>query len=186
MPVTTVDPITALVAMDLQQGIVALPTAHPTADIIEHTNVLIAAFRRHGSPVVLVNVNGAAPGHNEQPHSSQDRPADWAELAPQLDQQLGDLRFTKQTWRAFSGTDLHACLKQLGVTQVVLAGIVTSMGVESTARQAHELGYNVTLAVDSMTDMSASAHHNSVARIFPKLGETGSSHELVERLNAGR
>lgn len=186
MAITTIDPHPALVVIDLQKGIVGYATAHPTADIIKHTKVLIDAFCSHGLPVVLVNVNAGAPGRTEQPRSSEDRPADWAELVPELDHQANAVRITKQTWGAFTGTDLHAQLKQLGVTQIVLAGIATSMGVESTARQAHELGYNVTLAVDAMTDMNADAHHNSVSRIFPRLGETGSSQEILKRLNAGR
>jgi nicotinamidase-related amidase len=93
---------------------------------------------------------------------------------------------TKQTWGAFMNTDLDAYLKGLGVTQVVVAGIATSAGVESTARQAHEHGFNVTLAVDAMTDMSADAHFNSVTRIFARLGETGTTAEIVELLETRR
>ena len=74
---------------------------------------------------------------------------------------------TKQTWGAFTGTDLATHLRGLGVTQVVLAGVATSIGVESTARQAYELGFNVALVVDAMTDMNPDAHTNSVTRIFP-------------------
>ncbi len=69
------------------------------------------------------------------------------------------------------------------MTQVVLCGIATSAGVESTARQAHELGYHVTLAVDAMTDRSPEAHANSVARIFPRLGETGTAAEIIALLD---
>jgi nicotinamidase-related amidase len=83
---------------------------------------------------------------------------------------------------AFTNTDLEARLKGLGVTQVVLAGVATSIGVESTARHAYELGFNVTLAIDAMTDLSLEAHDNSVARIFPRLGETGSTQEIVDLL----
>ena len=90
---------------------------------------------------------------------------------------------TKQTWGAFTGTDLEAHLRGLGVTQVVLAGVATSIGVESTARQAYELGFNVTLATDAMTDRDAEAHANSVTRIFPKLGETGTAQEVVDLLD---
>lgn len=186
MTTSTLDADTALVVIDLQKGLVDYPMTHPAADIVRRTNALIEAFRRRHLPVVLVNVNGAAAGRNEQRNSRQERAEDWAELVPELDQQVGDIRITKQTWGAFTGTGLHQLLKQLGVTQIVLAGIATSMGVESSARQAHELGYNVTLAVDAMTDMSAPAHENSVCRIFPKLGETGTHQEILERLNAGR
>ena len=62
---------------------------------------------------------------------------------------------------------------------VLIGGVATSIGVESTARQAHELGFNVTLAVDAMTDMHADAHHHSVTRIFPRLGETGSTQGII-------
>ena len=73
-------------------------------------------------------------------------------------------------------------LKRNGVTQVVCCGIATSAGVESTARFAQELGYNVTLAIDAMTDMSMDAHENSVKRIFPRLGETGTATEIIALL----
>ena len=74
-------------------------------------------------------------------------------------------------------------MKKLGVTQVVIAGIATSIGVESTARYAYELGFNVTLAVDAMTDMNLDAHTNSVTRIFPRLGETGTTQEIIDLLD---
>jgi nicotinamidase-related amidase len=90
---------------------------------------------------------------------------------------------TKRTRGAFTNPDLEDHLKALGVTQVVLAGIATSSGVESTARQAYELGFNVTLAIDAMTDGSAESHEYSLKRIFPKLGETGSTQEVVEWLD---
>jgi nicotinamidase-related amidase len=85
---------------------------------------------------------------------------------------------------AFTGTDLEEYLRGADVTQVVVAGIATSAGVESTARQAHELGFNVALAVDAMTDLDADAHNNSVARIFPRLGETGTTQQLIGLLDA--
>ena len=57
------------------------------------------------------------------------------------------------------------------------------MGVESTARAAHEHGYHVTLATDAMADMSAETHRNSVERIFPRLGETGTTDEILALLD---
>lgn len=185
MIATALDPHTALVVIDLQNGIVAYPTAHPTSDVVARAGVLAEAFRRHALPVVLVNVTGGAPGRTEQPRSAG-RPAGWADLVPELNRHPQDHAVTKRTWGAFTGTGLDAYLKAQGVTQIVLAGIATSIGVESTARQAHELGYHVTLAVDAMTDMSAEAHANSVARIFPRLGETGSTGEIVDLLDTRR
>jgi nicotinamidase-related amidase len=183
MTVTTLDPKTALIVIDLQKGLVGFPTVHPIAGILASATVLTAAFRRRGLPVVLVNVTGGAPGRTERSHSLGSLPPDWADLVPELNAQPDDLLITKKTWGAFTNTDLEARLKGLGVTQVVLAGVATSIGVESTARYAYELGFNVTLAVDAMTDLNLEAHDNSVARIFPRLGETGSTREIVELLD---
>ena len=91
---------------------------------------------------------------------------------------------TKRTWGAFTNTDLETYLKRSGVTQVVIAGVATSAGVESTARHGHELGFNVALAVDAMTDLSADAHHNSITRIFPRLGEAGTTQQIIDLLEA--
>jgi nicotinamidase-related amidase len=183
MTVTTLDPKTALIVIDLQKGIVGYPTVHPIGGVLASATVLTTAFRRRGLPVVLVNVTGIAPGRNERSHSLEGMPADWADLVPELNAQPDDLLITKKTWGAFTNTDLEAQLKTRGVTQVVLAGVATSIGVESTARYASELGFNVTLALDAMTDMSLEAHDNSVARIFPRLGETGSTKEIVDLLD---
>jgi nicotinamidase-related amidase len=93
---------------------------------------------------------------------------------------------TKIRWGAFQGTSLDAHLRDLGVTQVVLAGVATSIGVESTARAAHEHGYHVVLATDAMTDTSPDAHANSIERIFPRLGETATTSEVLEMLDKTR
>lgn len=182
MSLTTLDPKTALIVIDLQKGIVAFPSAHPMAEVVKHASSLAEAFRRHGLPVVLVNVAGGAPGRAEQTRSLRDLPADWTELVPELNRQPSDHTVTKKTWGAFTNTDLDAYLKKQSVTQVVIAGVATSVGVESTARYAHELGFNVTLATDAMTDMSADAHANSITRIFPRLGETGATQEIIALL----
>lgn len=183
MAVTTLDPQTALVVIDLQKGILALPTAHPTGPIVEQACALLEAFRRHRLPVVLVNVAGGAPGRTEQPRHTGGFPADWADLVPELNQQPEDHLVTKHTWGAFTNTDLEQYLKSKGATQVVIVGVATSIGVESTARYAYELGFNVTLAVDAMTDLNADAHHNAITRMFPRLGETGTTREIIDLLD---
>ena len=183
MAVTTLDPKTALIVIDLQKGIVGLPTAHPIEGVLKQASALATAFRQHGLPVVLVNVDGRAPGRAEQSRNLGELPADWAELVPELNQQADDHTVTKRTWGAFTSTDLGEYLKKLSVTQVVIVGVATSAGVESTARHAHEHGFNVTLAVDAMTDMNPDAHINSVTRIFPRLGETGTTREIIDHLD---
>lgn len=186
MTISTLDAHSALIVIDLQKGIVGYPTVHPMGNVIENARALVDAFRRHDLPVVLVNVTGGAPGRTEQSRPAGERPADWAEFIPELDRQPSDHVVTKQTWGAFSHTGLEAYLKGLGVTQVVVLGVATSIGVESTARQAHECGFHVTLAVDAMTDMNPDAHANSVERIFPRLGETGSAGAIVDLLDRSR
>lgn len=175
--------------IDLQKGIVSTPAVHPIADVVARSAQLAAAFRSHGLPVVLVNVTGRAPGRTDAGRAAPAAAApapDWAELVAELDAQPEDLRVTKQRWGAFHGTTLDAQLRRLGVTQIVLAGVATSVGVETTARAAYEHDYEVVLATDAMTDRSAEAHANSVERIFPKLGETTTTAELLAALDGGR
>jgi nicotinamidase-related amidase len=183
MPVTVLDSNTALVVIDLQKGLSGLPTVHSFDGVVDRAGDLAAAFRQRNLQVVLVNVSGGAPGRVEQKRSPGDVPRDWTELLPQLNRQPQDHIVTKRTWGAFTNTDLEVYLRDRDVTQIVLAGVATSIGVESTARTAHEFGFNVTLAVDAMTDRSAEAHENSVTRIFPRLGETGTSEEIIALLD---
>jgi nicotinamidase-related amidase len=182
--VTIIDPKIALVVIDLQQAIVALPSIHPIADVVARATALAAAFRRHRLPVVLVNVDAGAPGRTERASRLGERPAGWTDLVAELNRQPDDHLVTKRTWGAFTNTDLDAHLKDIGVTQVVITGVATSAGVESTARHAHEFGFNVVLAVDAMTDMNGDAHHNSVAHVFPRLGETGTTREIIDLLDS--
>lgn len=182
MPVTTIDDKTALIVVDLQKGIVNLPTVHPIAGVIERSCALINAFRQHGLPVVLVNVAGGAPGRTEQPPRVATLPEGFSDLIPELNKQPGDILVTKLTWGAFPSTNLESQLKAKGVTQVVVVGVATGTGVEATARQAYELGFNVTLAVDAMTDMRAEAHAYSLSHVFPRLGETGTTQEIIDLL----
>ncbi|MDD2796195.1 cysteine hydrolase family protein [Acidocella sp.] len=182
MALTTLDPNTALIIVDLQKGIINLPAIHPIGGIIERARALADAFRAHDLPVVLVNVTGGAPGRTEQPRPAGLRPEGWTDLIPELNQQPGDIVVTKQNWGAFARTGLEARLKALGVTQVVIAGVATATGVEATARQAYEQGFNVTLAIDAMTDRRPEAHVYSIANVFPRLGETGTAQNIIDLL----
>jgi nicotinamidase-related amidase len=186
MALTKLDDNSALIVIDLQKGITGLPTVHPASEIIDRSAELARAFRERGLPVVLVNVSGRAPGRTDAGNPTFTFPADWVELVPELEQHLGDHTVTKQRWGAFLGTDLDEYLRQRGVTQVVLTGIATSAGVESTARSAYDLGYSVTLVVDAMTDRDADAHRHSVEKIFPRLGETAKSGDLLKLLKEAR
>jgi nicotinamidase-related amidase len=185
------DPASALILVDLQKAIAAFPAVHPVGEVVANAARLAVAFRAHGLPVVLVTVAGRAPGRTEQaramaaagiapPAPSADGMDPFEELAPTD----GDIRVVKRTWGAFTGTDLDEQLRARDVTQVVIVGIATSMGVESTARQAHELGYHVTLATDAMTDRAPQTHDHRVDVLFPAIGETGTTDEVLALLAA--
>lgn len=183
MALTAIDAKTALIVVDLQKGIIGSPFIHPIGPVVDRTVELIDAFRKHRLPVVLVNVAGVAPGRTEQ----QRRHAgllseDFTDFIPQIDRQPDDIVVTKLTWGAFASTDLDRQLKSRGVTQVVITGVATGTGVESTARQAYEQGFNVTLAIDAMTDARAEAHEYTINQIFPRLGETGTAHDVMQLL----
>jgi nicotinamidase-related amidase len=183
MPLTALDPVTALIVIDLQKGLAGYPTVHPFPAIVSQARKLIDAFRAESLPVVLVNVVGRAPGRTEQGSpANQTFPEGWADLLPELGQQPSDLTITKRSWGALATTDLEAQLKAKGVTQVVVIGVSTSVGVEATARQAYEAGFNVTLALDAMTDTSEEAHEYSVRKTFPRLSETGTTQEILSLL----
>jgi nicotinamidase-related amidase len=186
MTITSLDPNTALIVIDLQKGLLAYPTTQPISEIIGRAGALADAFRRLGLPVVLVNVAGGAPGRTEQARPRGEFPSGWTDLVPELNQQSQDHLVTKRTWGAFANTGLEAYLKARDVTEVVIAGVSTSIGVESTAREAYACGFNVMLAIDAMIDTSAEAHLNSVTRIFPKLGETGATGEIIALLDGAR
>jgi nicotinamidase-related amidase len=188
MTLTTIDPTVALVVIDLQKGIVSAHADAPVTAAVKQATFLAAEFRRHGLPVVLVNVTGRAPGRTEAGWSGGGTalPAGWADLIDELDVQPTDHLITKRRRSAFHDTGLDTLLRDLGVTQVVLAGISTSSGVESTARSACDYGYHVVLATDAMSDPDADAHRHSVERIFPKLGETTTSAEAVDMIEATR
>lgn len=183
MALTKLDTKSALIIIDLQNGIVAFPTVHLASQIVRRAADLAAAFRARDLPVILVNVNAVPPGRTEQRRLNLDAlPTGWADLVPELNQQPQDHIVTKRTAGAFMHTGLHDYLRAAGVTQVVIAGISTSMGVESTARQAFELGFNVTLVTDAMTDMDLVTHQHAVTQIFPRLGETGTAGDVIDLL----
>jgi nicotinamidase-related amidase len=182
MPLTKLDTTAALVVIDLQKGIVSLPTVHPASEIIGRTAHLARAFRERGLPVVLVNATGRAPGRTDAGAPKFSFPADWTELVPELQQHADDYIVSKQRWGAFIGTSLDEYLRRRGVTQIFLTGIATSVGVESTARSAYDHGYNVVLVVDAMTDRSEEAHRHSIEKIFPRLGETDATDNVLKLL----
>jgi nicotinamidase-related amidase len=184
----TLDPVTtALVLIDLQKGIVGRPLApHSGPDVLKTAIELAQRFRRAGAPVILVNV-GWSPDAKDALRQPVDQPmqlppggfpADFMELADGL-AQPGDLRITKRQWGAFHGTELDLQLRRRGIQTIVLGGISTNIGVESTARQAWEYGYAIVLAEDATTTQSAEMHAFAVKTIFPRVSKIALAAELA-------
>ncbi|MGW4587776.1 isochorismatase family protein [Amycolatopsis thermoflava] len=185
MPITTLDPRTALIVIDLQAGSVGMDMApHTAADVVARAARLADAFRGQGLPVVLVNV-AAAPGLRTD-QNPDGAPFEMPEQALPVVAELGvaDKLITKRTPGAFTGTGLENYLRGEGVTQVVVTGVATSDGVAATVQQAFELGFHVTTPTDAMTDRFADRHEFSVTNHFPQRAETGSTDALVTLLAA--
>src|SRR6185369_5346173 len=156
MPLTDLDPATALVLVDLQYGISWMLGPAAIEGALANSARLAADFRDRGWPVILIRVDFSADGGDRPrnrvtvgPPPTQP-PANWAELLPELDHQATDIVVTKRQPGAFYGTDLDLQLRRRGVTGIVLGGVMTGLGVESTGRAAYDHGYNVTFAADAM------------------------------------
>jgi nicotinamidase-related amidase len=178
---------TALVLIDLQKGIVATPAAPRSgAEIVAGAQKLAQTFRDAGATVILVRV-AFAPDFSDAPKQPVDSPiqrppggfpADWTELAEGL-QVPGDLVVTKRQWGAFYGTDLELQLRRRGVTTIVLGGVATNFGVESTLRQAWEQGFTTIVAEDLCASRSPELHAFAIENIFPRLSRVVSSADLT-------
>ena len=191
--ITALDKNTALVLIDLQKGILQMKPAHPVQDIITRSNELIRAFRQAGLPIVIVNVNpvGAAWIHTRKDNPAVKNSAsmaasmpDFTVIADEVEKLPADIFITKTTWNAFYHTPLHDELQKRQVTGIVLGGVSTSIGVEGTARAASERGYNISFAIDAMTDMSLDSHNNSLQNIFPRMGEQGTVADIIEKIGS--
>ncbi len=184
---------TAIVVIDLQKGITQIPGAnpHPAETVIANAVRILDAARASGAQPVLVHVGFADDWRDavqspvdEPMRASGGMPKDWTELLPELKQEASDLVVLKKQWGAFYGTDLDLQLRRRGLKTIVLCGIATEFGVESTARDAWERGYALVFAEDAMTGRNG--HENSVKNIFPRLGLVRSTAEIAAALAAGK
>jgi nicotinamidase-related amidase len=180
---------TCLIVIDLQKGIAGMPTQPFDAKtVIDNAAKLANAFRRNQMPVFLVHVV-ASPGtalhanaDNAMP-SRGEMPKDWADIVPELGPESTDVIITKRQWGAFYGTDLDLRLRRADLNTIVLAGIATTYGVESTARFAYEYGYQQIFAEDAMTDRSAEAHKNSIEFVLKRIGRVRKTSEILQALD---
>ncbi len=183
---------TAVVVIDIQKGIATLPgSPHATSSVVANCARLAAAARRAGAQPVFVHVGRSQDGADSlQPAVDQPMvrptalPPDWSDLLPELDFQAGDIVILKRQWGAFYGTDLDLQLRRRGLKTMILCGIATEFGVESTARDAYERGYEQVFAEDAMTGRCVESHANSIAQIFPRMGRVRRTEEIVAALDA--
>lgn len=180
---------TALVVIDLQKGIVGRQTAPYASDsVVKNAASLAEAFRKNGMPVFLVRVS-PSPDGKDALHPIADAPIqprsalpDWAEIVPEMGPKQGDFVITKHQWGAFHGTELDLAFRRRGISTMVLCGIATNIGVESTARFAYEYGYNQIFAEDAMSALSAEEHTLTVSKIFPRIGLVRKTKEILADL----
>lgn len=189
LDVLEIDTCCALVLIDLQEGILARPTApHSTAEVSARAGALARAFRARSMPVVIVTV-GWSPDMADAPRQRYADPIPAPEdaeafvlVARELATEPTDIRVRKHQWGAFHGTDLDVQLRRRGVRQMVLAGVATNLGVESTARAAWEHGYSIVFAEDATSSFSAEMHRFAFANIFPRIGLVSHCEEIVAAL----
>jgi nicotinamidase-related amidase len=177
---------TALVLIDLQRGVAGLPALpHTSAEVVQNAVRLADRFREAQAPVVLVHVAFSSDGRDllrpevDQPFNRGPLPPDWMEFVPEIGPRPNDIIITKRQWGAFYGTELDLQLRRRGVTKIVLGGIATNIGVESTARAAYELGYHQVFAEDAMAALSQEGHLSSIRLILPRIGQVRSTEEVL-------
>ncbi len=180
---------TALVVIDLQRGIVDAPAApHPANEVVMHAASMAAALRAAGGTVFLVHVTPSADGGDAlRPMADTPawrpgpRPENWAEILPELGPEPGDLVITKRQWGAFYGTELDLQLRRRGIDTILLAGISTNIGVESTARDAYERGYEQVFVEDAMAARNPEEHSNAI-RLFSRIGRVRLTAQVLSAL----
>jgi nicotinamidase-related amidase len=177
---------TALVLIDLQQGIAAMPVQpHSAATVVGNAAKLAARFRELGAPVVLVSVAFPVGPAALRPDADAvmtlpaTMPAGWDQIVQELTPEADDILVTKRQWGAFYGTGLDLQLRRRGIKTIVLAGIATNIGVESTARDAYERGYHQVIVEDACSAMSAEMHEFAFAKIFPRLAKVRMAEEVL-------
>jgi nicotinamidase-related amidase len=176
---------TALVIIDLQKGIATQPTQpHASHEVVRNAARLAAAFRKHGMPVFLVHVVSTPETMLKVKSDTTfsrtgPMPPDWSEFIPEIGHVPSDIVIGKKQWGAFYGTDLELQLRRRGMDTIVLCGIATDYGVESTARFAYEFGFQQVFAENAMSSMSAEQHTTAVNFVLKRMGRVRTTDEIL-------
>ncbi|MGB7641840.1 MAG: isochorismatase family protein [Terriglobales bacterium] len=184
---------TALVLIDLQNAIVSRQTApYSSAEVVQKCKQLAQAFRARGATVVYIrvdmgNILQLPVDEPARDPNAPPPPAIASELTPDAGFEAGDLLITKRHWGAFAGTELEQALRQRGVNTVVVGGISTNAGVESTTRQGTGLGFAFVIVEDACaTSMGVEAHRFAFEKIFPRLARVRKTDEVIAGLGEMR
>lgn len=173
----------ALVVVDIQAGTLSNAVAISAPQIVERTAALADAFRTAGRPVAFVVSTGTAAGVTTYGAGGAVWPEGFDALESGLHRLDSEPLLRRAAWSAFAGTDLDERLGSAGVREVVIVGLATTFGVESTARSAADLGYDVIVVSDAVSDPDPSGHERSMTRVFPALGRVADSSEVRRALD---
>ncbi|HEY4398973.1 MAG TPA: isochorismatase family protein [Lactobacillaceae bacterium] len=180
---------TALVVIDLQKNIAGIDGLKPYsgADVVARNDELIAALQDKIGLIALVNVGPTSADAGEMLAPTIDSPAsarpsapDTMDLVVDVPKTTNVVRVTKHNWGAFYGTDLDAQLRRRGIDTLILTGIATTIGVDTTAREAFQHGYNQIIIEDAITDFDAELHAQIVTKIFPRFAQVRQLADLLD------
>jgi nicotinamidase-related amidase len=166
---------------------------HPPALVIERSVAIARSLTKAGGLVVAVHVAFAPDFADSLKQEVDDRmprppggmPPEFSEFAPEIAALNAPVTITKRQWGAFHGTELDLQLRRRGINTIILTGIATNFGVESTAREAWQHGYSVILAEDACSSMSAEMHQFSIEKILPRLARVRQTSEIVAAITGG-
>ncbi|HYA71765.1 MAG TPA: hydrolase [Roseiarcus sp.] len=182
---------TALVLIDLQKGVLAMPLApHGAAEVVDNSARLAASLKQAGGVVAPVHVAFSPDGADrlrqevDRPNPAAPLPADWSDFAPEIASLPADFVIVKRQWGAFHGTELDLQLRRRGVDTIVLTGVATNYGVESTAREAWQYGYCVVVAEDAVSSLGEALHKFSIETILPRIARIRSTAQILAALGA--
>jgi nicotinamidase-related amidase len=178
---------TALVAIDLQNAIMAITAApYPVNEVVQRNRRIAGELRARGGLVVWVRVDLKSflelPVDQPPSFVGKQLPAELSEIAPSAGFQEGDLLVTKPHWGAFAGTALGEQLSVRKVDTVLLTGVSTNAGVESTLRQGTGLGLGFVVVEDACSGQDADEHRFAFAKIFPRLARVRTTEEVLKAL----
>ena len=182
---------TAFVIIDLQRGIVARESGpYSPSQVIENAARIGRRCKEAGGLIIPVRVAFSPSGADRlrQPVDAPmavppgGLPADWAELVPEIAALGAEVVISKRQWGAFHGTELDLQLRRRGVTTILLAGIATNFGVESTAREAWQHGYDVVVVEDACTSVDAAMHRFAIEKILPRVSRIRSTADVIAAL----